>query len=226
MFAEPKPSYEELAAENAALKSEVAEVKALLALAMEQIVELQARLNQNSKNSSRPPSSDSPFVKPAPKSSRGKSGRRPGRPDGQSGVTLSQVAIADEYQVHEPGPCDGCGADLAGAMEVGRVRRQMFDLPEVALEVTEHQIVSRRCACGAVTCGRAPPSVAAPVQYGPRVRAATVYLMHEQFLSKARTAATMADLFGVPLAQGLRSEERRVGKECTIQCRSRWSPYH
>ena len=24
----------------------------------------------------------------------------------------------------------------------------------------------------------------------------------------------------------IRSEERRVGKECTIQCRSRWSPYH
>src|SRR5207302_115895 len=102
-------------AENAALKSELAEVKALLAVAVEQLAELQARLNQNSRNSSRPPSSDSPFVKPAPKSLRGKSGRRPGRPDGQPGTTLSQVEVPDEVVVHEPGPCGGCGAGLAGA---------------------------------------------------------------------------------------------------------------
>src|SRR5258707_244252 len=56
--------------------------------------------------------------------------------------------------------------------------------------------------CGTVTCGTVPPGVAAPVQYGPRVRAATVYLMHEQFVSKARTAQTMADLFGVRLTPG------------------------
>src|SRR3546814_12374830 len=29
-----------------------------------------------------------------------------------------------------------------------------------------------------------------------------------------------------PLAPPVRSEERRVGKECVSTCRSRWSPYH
>lgn len=64
----------------------------------------------------------------------------------------------------------------------------------------EHQVVSRRCGCGAVSPGSAPAFAAAPVQYGPRVRAAAVYLMHEQFLSVNRTADAMADLFGVELA--------------------------
>jgi transposase len=202
MSAELQPSYEELAAENAALRAEVSELTAVLAQAVARIAELEARLNQNSKNSSRPPSSDSPFVKPAPKSLRGKSSRRPGRPDGQPGVTLSQVETADVVEVHEPPVCGGCGGDLAGAVVAGVVRRQVFDLPEVALQVTEHRIVSRRCGCGAVTCGPVPAKVKAPVQYGPRVRAALVYLMHEQFLSKSRAVGAMADLFNVALAPG------------------------
>jgi transposase len=118
-------------------------------------------------------------------------------------VTLSQVADPKQTVVHEPSACSGCGAGLARAAEVGRARRQVFDLPEQALEVTEHQVVSRRCGCGAVSCGVAPAFAAAPVQYGPRVRGATVYLLHEQFLSRARTAQAMADLFGVHLAEGV-----------------------
>ena len=198
--AEPQPSYEELLAENAVLKEALTRVEAALAQAMARIAELEARLNQNSKNSSKPPSSDPPFAKP--KSLRGKSGRRPGRPDGQPGVTLSQVELPDFTVVHEPPACGGCGAGLSSAKVVGVARRQVFDLPERALEVTEHQVVARRCGCGTVTCGVAPEYAAAPVQYGPKTRAACVYLMHEQFLSANRTAGAMADLFGVDLAVG------------------------
>jgi len=203
------PSYEELAAENVRLQEAIGQRDALivrlearLAELEARVAELEARLGQNSQNSSKPPSSDPPF-KPSPKSLRGKSGRRPGRPDGQPGVTLSQVADPTFTVVHEPGPCDGCGADLSAARMVGMARRQVFDLPEQALEVTEHQVVSRRCGCGTVSCGVAPVFAAAPVQYGPRVRGTVVYLMHEQFLSRPRTAAAMADLFGVHLAEGV-----------------------
>lgn len=91
MSAEPQPSYEELVAENAVLKEALGRVEAALAQAMARVAALEARLNQNSSNSSKPPSSDPPFAKP--KSLRGKSGRRPGRPDGQPGVTLSQVKV-------------------------------------------------------------------------------------------------------------------------------------
>jgi hypothetical protein len=120
-------------------------------------------LGQNSRNSSKPPSSDSPFVKPAPKSLRRKSGRKPGGQPGHPGSTLALVADPQERLRHEPGPCVGCGADLTDAPEVGLERRQVFDLPPITVRVTEHQLISRRCACGATTCGDAPAGVTAPV---------------------------------------------------------------
>jgi transposase len=195
------PTYEELASLVVELRSELAAVRTELAAARVEIADLKARLGQNSKNSSKPPSSDG-LAKPAPKSLRGKSGRGPGRPKGQPGATLAQVADPDHEQEHRPeGPCTGCGADLADAKAVKVERRQVFDLPErIGLEVTEHQLVTCRCACGATTKPPVPQGVNAPVQYGPRLAATGVYLMHGQFLSKDRTATALAELFDAPVA--------------------------
>jgi transposase len=114
---------------------------------------------------------------------------------------LRQVETPDETFTHRPGPCTGCGADLSAAPVVGVERRQVFDLPEqIRLQVTEHQLLSVRCACGKKARAAAPAQVAAPVQYGPRLAAVGVYLMHGQFLSKDRTARALADLFGAPVA--------------------------
>lgn len=76
-------------------------------------------------------------------------------------------------------------------------KRQVFDLPPVAVRVTEHQLIERRCGCGAVTKGAAPEGVTAPAQYGSRITAIVIYLYIGQFLSKDRTAQALADLFGV-----------------------------
>lgn len=82
-------------------------------------------------------------------------------------------------------------------------RRQVTDLPEqIRALVTEHRITSRRCSCGTVTAGKAPPGVAAPVQYGPRLSAACTYLWHGQFLSRDRTCQAASELFGVPVSPG------------------------
>lgn len=108
----------------------------------------------------------------------------------------------DERLWHEPGPCTGCGADLADAPEVGMQRRQVFDLPPMTVRVTEHQLVARRCACGTTTCGTAPKGVTAPVQYGPRITAIILYLYVGQFLSKKRTSQALAELFGTPVCEG------------------------
>jgi transposase len=167
-----------------------------------QVAELRRQLGQNSRNSSKPPSSDSPFVKPAPRSLRRRSGRKPGGQRGHPGSTLAQVADPDETLRHEPGPCAGCGADLAGAPEVGVERRQVFDLPPMTVRVTEHRLVARRCGCGATTCADAPQGVVAPVQYGPRITAIVLYLYVGQFLSKKRTAQALAELFGTPVCEG------------------------
>ncbi len=192
-------SYEELTAENARLAAENARLGALLEQAVTRIGELEARLGMTSKNSGKPPSADG-LAKPAPKSLRGKSGRGPGRPKGQPGVTLRQVDVPDHEITHEPGTCCGCGADLHDADVVGVERRQVFDLPPVRIEVTEHRLVAKACSCGTVTKAPAPDGVGAPVQYGSRLAGIGVYLYHGQFLSKSRTVAALSDLFGVVVA--------------------------
>jgi len=197
-----RPSYEELAAlvERQAelikrLQAEIADVRA-------ENAELKRQLGQNSRNSSRPPSSDSPFAKPVLKSLRRKSGRKPGGQPGHPGATLVLVDNPNERKRHEPGPCTGCGAELSEAPEVGMERRQVFDLPPMTVRVTEHQLIARRCSCGTTTCGVAPEGVSAPVQYGPRITAIILYLYIGQFLSKKRTAEALAELCGTPVSEG------------------------
>jgi len=192
-----------LAALVAALRAELAESQAALAQARERIGELEARLRQTPRNSSRPPSSqglDKP--PPRPRSLRKRSGRKPGGQGGHEGTTLAQVARPDRELRHEPGCCGRCGAGLAGRPVTAVERRQVFDLPEVAVAVTEHQLIERECGCGHRTKAAAPPGAEAPVQYGPRIAAIIVYLYMGQFLSKQRTAQALAELFGVPLSSG------------------------
>lgn len=195
----PQPSYEDLLAENAVLRALVADLTARLDKALGRIGELEARLKQSSANSSKPPSADG-LVKPAPKSLRGKSGRGPGRPVGQPGTTLEQVADPDVIVRHVPPVCGGCGDDLAAGVEVGVVRRQVFDVPDPKLVVTEHQMITVACGCGHHTTATAPAVASAPVVYGPRVAAIGVYLLHGQFLSVGRTAQALGELFGAPVA--------------------------
>jgi transposase len=139
------------------------------------VAELEARLGQSSKNSSKPPSSDG-LAKPVPKSLHKRSGRESGGQVGHPGSTLAAVAVPDEVIVHEPGCCQGCGDDLSGAPEVGREHQQVFDIPPISVRVVEHQLVKRRCACGTATSADAPEGVTALVQYGPRITAIVLYL--------------------------------------------------
>jgi transposase len=188
--------------ENAVLRARLEAYQAQLEELRAEVEALRARLGQNPRNSSRPPSSEG-LAKPSPRSLRGKSGRKPGRPKGQPGATLEMTGHPDTVMSHEPGRCCGCGGGLSGT-EVARIeRRQVIDLPEVIrATVTEHRIISRRCPCGAVTSGPAPEGVRAPVQYGPRVTAVCAYLWHGQFLSRDRTSQAVSELFGVPVSPG------------------------
>jgi transposase len=201
---------EVLAALVASLRAELAESQSALgralgdlAQARERIAELEARLRQTPRNSSRPPSSEG-LGKPStpPRSLRKKSGRKPGGQDGHKGTTLGQVARPDREVRHEPGCCGRCGAGLAGRPVTGLERRQVFDLQPVHAEVTEHQLIERECGCGHRTKAAAPAGAEAPVQYGPRIAAIIVYLYAGQFLSKDRTALALAELFGISCSSG------------------------
>ncbi|WP_261558307.1 IS66 family transposase [Frankia tisae] len=192
--APPVPSYDELAALVVSLQAD-------LARALARIAELEAQVAKTSRNSAKPPSSDG-LAKPAPKSLRKKTGRRQGGQAGHPGSTLCLVDEPDVRLRHEPGPCSGCGVSLAGRPVARVERRQVFDLPEMRAHVTEHQLVERACGCGTRTKAAAPDGVNAPVQYGPRVTAAAVYLYAGQFLSTDRTATALAELVGIPPSAG------------------------
>jgi len=149
--------------ENGELRALVERLTARLDVLEAENAELRRWWGQNSRNFSKPPSLDSPFAKPAPRSLRRRTGRKPGGQAGHAGSTLAQVADPHERLRHEPGWCGGCGGDLSGAPEVGMEKRQVFDLPPMTVRVVEHQLIARRCACGATTCGSAPKGVSAPV---------------------------------------------------------------
>ena len=206
MSAARRPSYEELAELVVRQAERIEQLEA-------EVAELRRQLGQNSRNSSKPPSSDSPFTKPAPKSLRRRSGRKPGGQPGHPGSTLAMVDNPNERRRHEPGPCTGCGASLADAPEVGMERRQVFDLPPMTVQVIEHQLIARRCDCGTTSCGAAPEGVSAPVQYGPRITAIVLYLYVGQFLSKKRTAQALAELFGTPVSRCHRGRHDRARRE-------------
>jgi len=195
---------EERDAEIAGLRAQLAEFGELreqVAVLQAQVADLAARVRQNSKNSSRPPSSDG-LGKPAPKSLRAKTGRKPGRPKGQPGVTMQLTDHPDHVIRHEPSCCAACSRDLDGAGEAGVERRQVTEIPPVKAEVTEHRLIGRRCICGTVTLGRAPEGVTAPVQYGPRAAALGTYLWHGQFLSRDRACAALGEMFGCAPSPG------------------------
>ena len=181
--------------------SEIAVLREALAALQSQVADLAAQVKTNSRNSSKPPSSDGP-AKPSPKSLRGRSGRRPGRPKGQPGATMELSEHPDKKVRHRPAKCGGCGKSLKNAPVTAVERRQVIDIPPVKTVTTEHQMLTVKCGCGCETKAPAPDGVRAPVQYGPRIMGAGIYLWHGQFLSRGRACQALSDMFGCAPSPG------------------------
>src|ERR1700722_7477268 len=185
----------------AALQAQNAELRTLTGALQARIAELERQLGRNSSNSGKPPSSDGLKKPPRVSNLRERSGKRPGGQKGHPGETLRRTATPDATVDHYPQICAACGEPLTAAMATGHVARQVFDLPEPQpLIVTEHRAHGCHCAaCGSPTRAAFPEGVAAPAQYGKRIAAFLLYLLHYQLLPEKRLAALMADLFGVHL---------------------------
>jgi transposase len=181
------------------LQQQVQGLMVQMVVMQERITQLEGRLAKNSKNSSKPPSSDG-LRKPAPKSLR-KSGQHPhGGQPGHSGSTLRQSAHVDETVNHfGQTRCSACQRDIF-EQEVAEIR-QVFELPELSMRTVAHQQMRSRCTCGAVHLGAWPAGVNAPVQYGASVKAMAVHLNQHHLVPLARTAQLMQDLYGVSLSQ-------------------------
>ena len=197
-----------LRAANARLRELLAERDAEIGLLREalaglqsQVADLAAQVKANSRNSSKPPSSDG-SARPAPKSLRGKSGRKPGRPKGQPGATMELSENPDKKVRHRPAKCACCGKSLKNAPVTAVERRQVIDIPPVKAVTTGHQMLTVRCGCGCETKAAAPAGVNAPVRYGPRIVGAGIYLRHGQFLSRDRACQALSEMFGCAPSPG------------------------
>jgi transposase len=147
----------------------------------DRIKQLEGRLALNSKNSSKPPSSDG-LNKPAPKSLRVAVQKPTGSHKGHPGGTLSQASQSK----------------LPLAYVVGT--RQVFDLPTAKFKLTKHHAMQAICSCGHVHTAQFPASAHAAVQYGSPAQAAMVHLNLNHAVSVQRTAA-MKDFFGLSASQ-------------------------
>jgi transposase len=169
----------------------------------EVIQELRDQNQKNSRNSSKPPSSDG-LKKPRTRSLR-KPGQRPsGGQPGHPGQTLRQVTHPDQVIVHEVQVCQGCQGSLDGVEEEHREKRQVFDLPALHIEVTEHQSVVKVCPqCGTVNRAEFPADVSHPTQYGTNVKAHAAYFTNYHYLPLDRTAQLFEDVFGQRVSEGV-----------------------
>lgn len=177
---------EELRRENAMLK--------------ERIAELERRLDLNSSNSSRPPSSDGLQKPVRVQSLREKSNKKSGGQDGHQGQTLKQVSNPDKVVRHEPVACSRCQASLTKTTTSAYIKRQVFDIPKPRIEVTEYQAAVKICSCGHRNVAQFPKGVNAPVQYGDRVNALSVYLNQRQFIPEDRVQEFFNDVFELPIS--------------------------
>ena len=112
----------------------------------ERIQSLEDQLAKNSQNSSKPPSSDG-LKKPSPKSLREKGKRKTGGQKGHKGKTLKMVSEPNHVELHAVTNCPECEADLSDVEVTEVERRQVFDIPPIEIEVTEHQAEIKDCLC-------------------------------------------------------------------------------
>ena len=179
---------------------------------VDRIQVLEEKINKDSHNSNKPPSSDGlarRFGK-----NRQPSGKKPGGQNGHEGTTLAMVKHPKHVRIHEVKTCHGCGMSLQHEKPQGYEARQVFDIPPIVVEVTEHRAQIKRCPhCGELSVAVFPEGVNHTTQYGARVMGFAVYLKNYGFLSYDRAVQAFADLFSIRLSAGtLASIDQRCAR--------------
>jgi len=171
------------------------------------IKELEDQLSKNSNNSSKPPSTDE-FNK-KPKSRRKSSGKKAGGQVGHEGETLRMSKDVDRVEIHKVSECRKCNRDLSNQAWQAIERRQVYDIPSIKIQITEHQSEIRKCSCGC-TNSAFPEDVNYKVQYGPNIKGTVVYLQDYQLLPYERTKELIQDLFCHSISTGSLYNFRRT----------------
>jgi len=181
----------------------------LTALAAE-LASLRERIGRNSRNSSKPPSSDRQGFKPPlkRKGSGRKRGGQPGHPG--SGPELLPVERCESAHDHVPDTCRRCGNPLSG-VDPAPHRHQVIDIPSIQAEVIEHRLHRLLCPrCSTSTCAELPKGVETS-HYGPRLSSLVGLLGSAFQLSIGKTSAAGEVARGVDQRRSDRSDSRTAG---------------
>ena len=165
------------------------------------VAELEAQVNANSQNSSKPPSSDG-LSKPNAKSLREKTGRKPGGQYGHKGHGLKIEREPDEVIKIEPMACPRCGYDLTGLHGIGIGTKYVYDV-KIEMKLSRYEIYETECpVCGMKTAGKPPEGCNGTVNYGNTLRALAVILTQYACVGIDKTHKILRDLLGVPISAG------------------------
>jgi len=189
--------------ENQALREENACLRAQVESLQMKVRDLEARLNKDSHNSNKPPSSDGLRKPPRNRSLRKPGGRHVGGQPGHEGKTLKMSENPDRMVVHPVNKCAGCGKSLEGVQTKKLEKRQVFDIPVIKMEVTEHRGEIKVCpCCGSENRAKFPAEVPASLQYGVGVKSLVTVLMNYQIIPYERLGEFFSDLFGQGISNG------------------------
>jgi transposase len=168
-----------------------------------EVAQLRERVNRNSRNSSRPPSSDGPGVASQKGGAKPHSGRKRGGQPGHPGSQRKLVPIEQVKAVHDAKPlaCQCCGSELSGD-DPAPDRHQVVEIPPVKVEITEYRLHTLTCSiCGVSTRAELPAGVPQG-DFGPRFQAMTAILSGRYHLSKRDTQGVMDDFFQAEMGLG------------------------
>jgi len=195
------------------LKQIIKKLQKIIVRQAEEIADLKRRLDLNSSNSSKPPSSDGLKKPPRVCSLREKSGKKSGGQPGHKGSTLRQVENPDLIEQYEINCCPYCEIDLTSEPIVDICKKQVFDIPKIKPFITEHQFQIKCCPkCKKRVKIRDNSLAKAPVQYGPNVKATVSYLNMYNLIPEKRTAEIMGDVFSMPMSD---ATVENISKTCT-----------
>lgn len=161
--------------------------------------ELRKRLNQNSGNSHKPPSSDG-YKKQPIFNLRTASGKKPGAQPGHEGTTLKMTETPDKIiNIDLQGQCE-CGRQMGAGDMIGYECGQVIDLVSKLTEITEYRAIERQCVCG--RCHKAATGYGPGIQYGEGIKALAVYLNQQQFIPFDRLQQVFEDILGIRISDG------------------------
>lgn len=184
---------------RAAIERDPEAIVDLVLSLMARVEELERQIGRSSRNSSLPPSRDSPQARKERPKKKG-SGRRQGGQPGHPGQHRSMVANPDRVETYWPSECGGCGAAIGVADRVADgdpVCHQVSDI-RVVVEVCEHRRMRTRCGCGHRTLAPLPAGVPEGA-FGASVAAAASTLTAAR-VSRRETGRLLEDLCGIQLS--------------------------